>query len=144
MLEWLLAEPSIQARLGFEITETAINGETADPRAWMETLHPLGCTFALDNFGTRSSSLSFAREFPIGQIKIDGSFIAAMERDARALAVVQSVVALADGLQVTTVAEAIETEKTASRCRELGLALGQGYLFGEPAPLRTLDGRDAS
>jgi EAL domain-containing protein (putative c-di-GMP-specific phosphodiesterase class I) len=87
----------------------------------------------LDDFGTGYSSLSYLKHLPLDTIKIDRSFVAAIEEIADR-SIVEAVVALAHGLGIGVVAEGIETERQAERLRELGCDLGQGYLFSRPVP----------
>ena len=92
-------------------------------------------TLSLDDFGTGWSSLSNLRRLPLHEVKIDRSFVERMDVDARDLAIVRSVLDLAEGLGMRVVAEGVETEQTWDRLRALGCHAAQGcYLAGaQPA-----------
>jgi diguanylate cyclase (GGDEF)-like protein/PAS domain S-box-containing protein len=130
----LQAAPGVAPRLGIEITESAAVHDIALARHWIVTLGGLGCRFALDDFGTGYNSLYQARELPVHQLKIDGSFARAVALDPRRRAVMSAVHVLAAGLGMETVAECIETEAALVAARKLGITYGQGYHLGMPAP----------
>lgn len=122
-------------RLHLEITESAL--VDASPAAIKEVraVADLGVQIALDDFGTGYSSLSLLRDLPVSTVKIDRSFVTPIASDRVARAIVRSVITLCQELQVTTVAEGIETEEQLTSLRALGCTLGQGYLLGRPSPL---------
>ena len=99
-------------------------------------LHALGLRIALDDFGTGYSSLSYLRTFPFDKIKIDQSFVREMATRADCAAIVSSIVALANKLNITTTAEGIETVEQLNLIRETGCTEAQGYLFSVPRPLQ--------
>ena len=99
----------------------------------LRRLRALGVRLVLDDFGTGYSSLSYLKHLPLDTIKVDRSFVAAIEENADR-SIVEAVVALAHGLGIGVVAEGIETERQAERLLELGCDLGQGYLFSRPVP----------
>ncbi|WP_192847080.1 EAL domain-containing protein [Aureimonas sp. AU4] len=119
-------------RLELEITESAFVGENDRLASIFADLLSLGVTFALDDFGTGYSSLGYLHRFPISKIKIDRSFVIDGRGSRHSMAVLRSVMALADGLAVRTIAEGIETEDQADLLRSLGCGEGQGYLFSRP------------
>ena len=106
-----------------------------DTEATVETLRQLkelGVRLAIDDFGTGYSSLSYLRRFPIDELKIDRSFIAQHDVGEPAqLAVVRSILRLAETLDLRAVAEGIEDEAQLHNLRQLGADYGQGFLFGE-------------
>ncbi len=123
------------SRLELEITETALLQDNEMTVSLLRRLRALGIRIVLDDFGTGYSSLSYLRSFTFDKIKIDRSFITEMQVRPDCLAIVSSVVGLADKLSMTTTAEGIETHDQLRLVRELGCTEAQGYLFGRPQPL---------
>lgn len=123
--------PGEQIKL--EITERALIADVAASRQ-IEVCKSLGCQVALDDFGTGYSSLSYLSKFPIDALKIDQSFVSNMLTDRRAMAIIRSVIGLADGLTVPTIAEGIETVQQLTGLRVMGCRFAQGYLFSRPLP----------
>jgi diguanylate cyclase (GGDEF)-like protein len=122
--------------LCIEVTEGVMLDRAADSiLATLRTLHDAGVSVALDDFGTGFASLVHLRQIPVDRIKIDRSFIAGLDqRDSGTMAIVRAIVGLGHGLCKVVVAEGIETEAQALQLRRLGCQLGQGYLYGRPAP----------
>ena len=122
----------------FELTENAT--VTALPRATalMHRLRKLGCGVALDDFGTGLSSLSCLRQLPVTMLKIDGSFVRDVLRDARAESMVRAIAQLARSMSITTVAEYVETAEIGERVASLGVDYGQGFAIGRPIPFADL------
>jgi diguanylate cyclase (GGDEF)-like protein len=120
--------------LCLELTESSV---MADPRRAIPTLHrlrALGVTIALDDFGTGHSSLAYLKQLPIGEIKIDKSFVLGMTSDRFDEAIVCSIIDLARHLLIPVVAEGIEDLDVGDRLRAAGCAFGQGYGFSRPMP----------
>jgi diguanylate cyclase (GGDEF)-like protein len=122
----------------FELTENATVANLTRAEAFMRRLRRLGCGVALDDFGTGLSSLSCLRQLPVTMLKIDGSFVRDVLRDARAESMVRAIAQLARSMSITTVAEYIETEAISTRIAELGVDYGQGFAIGKPIPLADL------
>jgi diguanylate cyclase (GGDEF)-like protein len=122
----------------FELTENATVSNLARTEALMRRLRQLGCGVALDDFGTGLSSLSCLRQLPVTMLKIDGSFVRDVLKDARAESMVRAIAQLARSMSITTVAEYIETEAISARIAELGVDYGQGFAIGKPIPLADL------
>ena len=120
--------------LCLEITETAVVKDPVAAMLNVRAAHDLGVLVALDDFGTGHSSLAYLKDFPIDIIKIDKSFVDAVDVDPNASALVEAIVELAHALGATTVAEGIERASQRDRLRALGCDKGQGYLLGRPAP----------
>jgi PAS domain S-box-containing protein len=118
----------------FEITETALADDLEQALAFAQRLTSLGCGFALDDFGTGYGALTYLKRFPIRYVKIDREFVADLRTSRSSRHVIGAVVALSQNLGHQTIAEGVEDEATARVLRELGVDLGQGYLFGRPAP----------
>jgi diguanylate cyclase (GGDEF)-like protein len=123
-------------RLELEITETTLLKNNEITLTLLFRLHALGLRIALDDFGTGYSSLSYLRTFPFDKIKIDQSFVREMATRADCAAIVSSIVALANKLNITTTAEGIETVDQLELIRATGCTEAQGYLFSVPRPLR--------
>jgi diguanylate cyclase (GGDEF)-like protein len=121
--------------LCFELTESAAIGNIARAEALMRRLRKLGCNIALDDFGTGLSSLAYLRTLPIGMLKIDGSFVRDVLKDPRAESMVQAIAQLARAMNLTTVAEYIETDEIRTRIESLGVDYGQGFAIARPTPL---------
>ncbi|SNY66539.1 putative bifunctional diguanylate cyclase/phosphodiesterase [Paractinoplanes atraurantiacus] len=120
--------------LTLEITEGVLIGSGAQALAHLHALRAEGVRVAIDDFGTGYSSLAYLRDLPIDTLKIDKSFMPADPTDRRQTALVRAVVDLARSLNLTTVAEGVETAHHADLLRELGCDRGQGYLFARPTP----------
>jgi EAL domain-containing protein (putative c-di-GMP-specific phosphodiesterase class I) len=93
---------------------------------------------SIDDYGTGYSSLARLRELPVNELKLDRSFLAGITHDARANAIVRSIVDLAHSLGLTLVAEGIETAEDESMLRSLSCDLGQGYHLSRPLPAQEL------
>ncbi|AHY46155.1 GGDEF: diguanylate cyclase (GGDEF) domain [Rubrobacter radiotolerans] len=120
-----------------EITESMVMQEAEGTGPGLGTLgrlKDLGLSLAVDDFGTGYSSLSQLRRFPVDVLKIDRSFVDGLGRAPEDRAIVETVVKLADALDLEVVAEGIETPEQLGRLKQLGCALGQGYLFSRPLP----------
>ncbi|MBM9595332.1 EAL domain-containing protein [Roseitranquillus sediminis] len=120
-------------RLEIELTETAMVEDGCAIAASLCRLRRLGVRIAMDDFGTGYSSLAHLREFELDRIKIDRSFVAAIERDADARAVVRAVTSMAREMSITTVGEGVETREQLQRLIDLGCDAAQGFLLGRPA-----------
>ncbi len=121
--------------LELEVTESAFLADLDAARGRLERLHARGFRLALDDFGTGFSSLSYLRHLPFDSVKLDRSFIAGLDGDPRAEALVAGIVALCRGLGLSLVAEGVETVPQHQRLRALGVEAYQGYLFHRPLAL---------
>lgn len=120
------------SRVEVEITEGALLNQDS---ATIEALHELrnaGLRIALDDFGTGYSSLSYLRELPVDKIKIDRSFVVGMNTNRGGEALVGAIVGLARALEVSVIAEGVETAEERSQLLKLGCHNFQGYLTGRP------------
>jgi diguanylate cyclase (GGDEF)-like protein len=122
----------------FEITENATIANIARAEVLMRRLRRLGCGVALDDFGTGLSSLSYLRQLPVTLLKIDGSFVRDILKDARSESMVRAIAQLARSMAIGTVAEYVETEEIRARLAVLGVDYGQGFAIGKPIPLLDL------
>jgi len=126
--------------LTLEITESLFVRDAVGTIAKLQEIKELGVQLALDDFGTGWSSLSHLRRFPIDILKIDKSFIDGLTNSPEDWAVVGAIVSLGQILQLTVVAEGIETATEMDTLRVMGVHHGQGYLLGRPAPADTTAG----
>ena len=115
-----------------EVTEDVIVSNLDSVRTVLNRLRGSGTRVSIDDFGSGYSALSYLRDLPADEVKLDRSFISSILFDGRAAAVVSAVVELAHSLGLTTVAEGIENAATADRLRELGCDVGQGFYFSPP------------
>jgi len=118
-----------------EVTESALMHDFEQTRTVLNSLASLGVTIALDDFGTGYSSLSYLRQFPINVLKIDRSFVIDMDKEQQAYDIVTAIVQLALSLDLTIVAEGIETKNHYDSLQELGCHYGQGYHMCKPITL---------
>lgn len=88
----------------------------------------------LDDFGTGYSSLSYLQRFPIDVLKIDRSFIAALDDQEHSQPIIAAIINMAQGLNIDVVAEGIETPAQADKLQALGCRRGQGFLYARPLP----------
>ncbi|MBV9817195.1 MAG: bifunctional diguanylate cyclase/phosphodiesterase [Solirubrobacterales bacterium] len=122
-----------------EITERVLLKGEAIELENLVGLRRLGVRIALDDFGTGYSALGYLKRFPIDMIKIDRSFIRGMEDERADTALIQAILAMANGMNIDLVAEGIETPGQRQLLRLLGCRYGQGFLFARPAPAADLD-----
>ena len=126
------AEP---ASLVLEVTESAM---MSDPHAALHTLsalHEMGIMLSIDDFGTGYSSLAYLRNLPVGELKIDKSFVLHMAEDQQDRKIVQSIIDLAHNLEMSVVAEGIENQQTLDMLIDMGCDCGQGFYIGRPMPI---------
>lgn len=126
------------AILTVEVTEDLLLANLERTRMVLEQLRSNGIRIAIDDFGSGYSALSYLRELPIDEVKLDRFFIAPMLSDPRAAAVVRAVIGLARALGITTVAEGIENAETVAWLRDEGCDVGQGFFLSPPLPADSL------
>jgi diguanylate cyclase (GGDEF)-like protein/PAS domain S-box-containing protein len=125
--------------LKLEITESVFSDNIEAAVGLLIQLRELGVQLSIDDFGTGYSSLSYLQRFPIDTLKIDRSFVTQMMDNEENLAIVRTIVALAQNLGMDVVAEGVETEDQLKLLRKLECENGQGYLFSTPLGVRQLD-----
>ncbi len=118
--------------LELEITESVMMADIDQTLVTLEALRGLDVTLALDDFGTGHSSLAYLKRLPIQRVKIDQSFVRDIPRDGNDCAISRAIIALAETLQMETVAEGIETQEQLEFLRRHHCDLGQGWLYSEP------------
>ena len=135
MVEQTLAETELDpARLELELTEGVVVEDADEAENAMIELRGMGVRLALDDFGTGYSSLIYLRRFAFDKIKIDKSFLEAVESTGESAIIVHSVVHLGRALGLTVVAEGVETQAQLNQMREEGCTEVQGFFFGRPTP----------
>ncbi|HEX5211367.1 MAG TPA: EAL domain-containing protein [Pseudolabrys sp.] len=136
----VLAETGLSAdRLEFEITETALIESATECLPTLHQFKDVGITVALDDFGTGYSSFSQLTIFPFDRIKIDRSFTKNMITHSDSAAIISATVTLAQGLDIETTAEGVETAEQYELLRLAGVTQQQGYLFKRPGPACEID-----
>jgi EAL domain-containing protein (putative c-di-GMP-specific phosphodiesterase class I) len=142
VVERILAETGFDPRrLELELTESTLLGNVEDAEKAMHRLKAHGVRFALDDFGTGYSSLLYLRSFPFDRIKIDRSFVRAIETAADAASIIHAIVSLGRGLGMKVTAEGVETAEQQLFLRAAGVHSLQGYRFGKPSPAETISDR---
>ena len=125
--------------LTLEITEKAIVRDTEQALATLRGLKQLGVKVAIDDFGTGYSSFAQLKSLPVDQLKIDRGFIRDLGHNTNDLAIVRSIISLADSFGLQTVAEGVETEVAAATLIALGCVHAQGFLYAKPCPAQELE-----
>jgi EAL domain-containing protein (putative c-di-GMP-specific phosphodiesterase class I) len=126
-------------RLTLEVTESALGGDPQRAERCVRQLRTLGLRVSIDDFGVGYSSMSQLLELAIDELKIDKSFILGLTSDPRAQAIVRSTIELARALNLTLVAEGIETNEVFESLQSLGADIGQGYLIARPLTTEQLN-----
>ncbi|MFN3668163.1 MAG: EAL domain-containing protein [Brevundimonas sp.] len=138
LLKLTAGTPDIRSRILIEVTETAAVADMEAAGRRLAALRRAGVRVCLDDFGVGAASLDYLHRLPADTVKIDGRFVREIVSDQRARDLVARLVELCADLKMTTIAEMIETEPQAAAVRELGVGLGQGWLFGRPASRPTV------
>ena len=118
-----------------EITESAIMDDPQRAESTLNRLAERGYKLSIDDFGTGYSSLAYLKKLPVNELKIDKSFVMAMEKDAGDAKIVRSTIDLAHNLGLTVVAEGVENEAVLTLLHELQCDEGQGYHMSKPLPV---------
>ncbi|MDQ7048986.1 MAG: EAL domain-containing protein [Enterobacterales bacterium] len=135
----LLASSQVDPALfNVEITESILIEDYKAATNFVRELKAMGIKVYLDDFGTGFSSLSYLHQFPFDVIKLDKSFIDAMDMGEKNLAIVESISSMANNLHIKIVAEGIETKKQLQRLQQFGYHYGQGYYFAKPIAIQSL------
>jgi EAL domain-containing protein (putative c-di-GMP-specific phosphodiesterase class I) len=129
-------EPS---RLVLEMTEGVLIDNPDEMTARLLELRALGVRLALDDFGSGYSSLRYLQTLPFDKVKVDRSFVVALDQSANGGVIIQAIVALVRALGLGVVIEGVETEEQRVLLRLAGCNEMQGYLFAKPAPGHEID-----
>ena len=121
-------------RLELEVTEGILLENTSEVLDTMEALRRIGVKLTLDDFGAGHAGLSYLGRFPFEKIKIDGSFIRRLGCDREADAIVEAILLLGRRLDMSVVAESVETAAQLEQLKEMNCPYVQGYLTGRPMP----------
>ncbi|MBC53158.1 MAG: diguanylate cyclase [Gammaproteobacteria bacterium] len=120
------------ARLELEVTEGLLIEDVEVTVAKMDRLREHGIRFSLDDFGTGYASLGYLKRLPLAQLKIDQSFVRDLLLDPNDEAIVRTILALGQSLDLRVLAEGVETRELAARLQEMGCRYFQGYYFSRP------------
>ncbi|MET4024994.1 diguanylate cyclase (GGDEF)-like protein [Marinobacter sp. MBR-99] len=126
-------------RLELEVTETSFMTNLSDAVAKLHRLHRAGISIAVDDFGTGYSSLTYLKQMPVQHLKIDKQFIRDLlvnEEDTR---IANTIIDLGKSLNLTVVAEGVETAEQEYYLSQRGCKLAQGYFFSKPLPPREFE-----
>lgn len=125
-------------RICFEITETAMIANLNSAIHSISTLRKLGCTIALDDFGSGLSSFSYLKNLPVDYLKIDGSLIKDMENDNVNISMVKSIIDIGQSMGLETIAEYVENQTILDILSDLKIDHVQGYGVAKPVPLEEI------
>lgn len=139
VMQLVVGLPTPTPIIVLEITERNVVPDDPLVISNMVALRALGMEFAIDDFGTGQSALSYLEKLPVDYLKVDRSFVSAIDSGALRAPVLDTIIALATRLELTVVAEGIETPAQAEYLRQLGVPEGQGFLFA--TPMRAADFR---
>ncbi len=123
------------SRLMLELTESVALPDINDAIVKMTALKEVGVRFSLDDFGTGFSSLSYLTRLPFDQLKIDRSFVQNIGMKPTDEVIIETIITMADNLEIGVVAEGVETEAQRAFLERHGCPACQGYLFGKPVPM---------
>ena len=127
------------SRLKLELTESLLMESVADISESMNALNQIGIQFSLDDFGTGYSSLQYLKQLPFDQLKIDQSFVRDIVHDSSDRAIVRTIIAMEESLNMSVIAEGVETEEQRQILLSNGCTHFQGYLFGKPVPIEQFE-----
>ena len=125
--------------LDLEITESVIMENIKENTAQIRAVRDMGVNVAVDDFGTGYSSLAYISKLPVNTLKIDRSFVLAMEHSADDLNIVSTIITLAHSLKLNVIAEGVETEAQRRLLHGLKCDEMQGFLFSPPAPIEKIE-----
>jgi diguanylate cyclase (GGDEF)-like protein/PAS domain S-box-containing protein len=126
-------------RLKLELTESMLLERIDDTIATMNALKEIGVRFSLDDFGTGYSSLQYLKRLPLYQLKIDQSFVRDIAVDSSDQAIVRTIIAMAQTMNLNVIAEGVETEEQRQLLLNNGCSTYQGYLFSKPVPIEQFE-----
>ncbi len=125
--------------LKLELVESLLLENIEDTITTMNELNEIGIRFSLDDFGTGYSSLQYLKRLPLNQLKIDQSFVRDLASDSSDQAIVRTIIAMANSLNLGIIAEGVETEAQQQLLLSTGCTNYQGYLFSKPLPIEQFE-----
>ncbi len=135
-IQQILQETQLESQyLEVELTETLLMEKTERNIATLESISELGVHISIDDFGTGYSSLSYLKRFPVDTLKIDRSFVAEITHNQDDVAITTAVIALGKSMDMTVIAEGVESQAQIDLLRQLGCQQVQGYFLAKPMPL---------
>lgn len=137
--EILTATGANSAKLKLELTESLVLHNVAETIEKMQTLKSHGVRFSMDDFGTGYSSLSNLKKLPLSQLKIDQSFVRDITNDPHDAVIAQTIIGMGHNLELSVIAEGVETEQQRQCLQAIGCDAYQGYLFSKPLPLQEFE-----
>jgi EAL domain-containing protein (putative c-di-GMP-specific phosphodiesterase class I) len=117
---------------------------TPDTRVALAKLRSAGAAIAIDDFGTGYASLSYLQRIPVDVLKVDRSFVAALDDDGQSRALLEAILGVGRALSLAVVAEGVEEQSQLSTLEEIGCELAQGYLMGRPCRAEVIENLLAS
>lgn len=133
----LAASGADASYLVLEVTEGMVIGDVNDVITKMNKLMEMGIQFSMDDFGTGYSSLAYLKRLPIHELKIDKGFIQDSTSDSNDAALVETILSVAQHMNLQVVAEGVETQEQADFLNSRATVIHQGYLFGRPEPVES-------
>lgn len=127
------------ARLKLELTERMVLDDLAGTVKKMHALKALGVGLSMDDFGTRYSSLSYLKQLPIDQLKIDKGFVQAITKGSDDALLVQNIIDLVNNFNLSVIAEGVETKAQMASLRQRDCITYQGFLFGKAVPVEEFE-----
>jgi len=132
LMSLIKGRPDVANRLTIEITETAALEDFDVTSRFVSSVRELGCKVALDDFGSGYTSFRHMKSLTVDVVKIDGAFVTDVETNKENQMFIRTLMGLAEGFGLQTVAECIETEGEANILRDEGAGYLQGWFFGKP------------
>ena len=133
-----LQKSSVPAeKICFEITETAAISNLTDAGDFIKSLRDMGCSFALDDFGSGLSSFAYLKSLPVNYLKIDGLFVRDIASDPISYAMVKSINDIGKLMGMRTIAEFAESDAVIEKLREIGVDYAQGFGISRPRAIES-------
>jgi EAL domain-containing protein (putative c-di-GMP-specific phosphodiesterase class I) len=136
----VLRETGVEpADLQLELTESVLMESLETAQRILTGLRQLGVVLKLDDFGTGYSSLQYLARLPFDMLKIDRSFVAALNRPGNPQELIRTILEMAHNLNMQVVAEGVETPEHSRLLHQMGCEFGQGYYFSKPLPVAAIE-----